>query len=631
MHYLEVLNFKQLAKKHKPKPEQDKREFYTTLQARAEKGPLYSKALINKIKGIPLDLNKDEIRFTSNYLQKYKKVDVDELRYIIDWSRAKHKTISDMDYSEALANSYSWHQSLIVGSEPTGKYKTKEVVFTFPNLWTIVKITESEDLRVEGNLMGHCVGGYSSYVKNGTSEIYSLRDISNNPHVTIEVKKNKVAQIQGKQNKKPIMKYMELLFVWLKNTTFSKNWVSYFADKEFKKSVYKDQLEELIYYLPKNIFDRIHSAKDKKEIDLLLETRDLFYTCDLYYKFPKTANTIFTFIDKLYGSRLKRIRQIIKKENPEAYLSFIDYLSDKDILTKFSINLAEQYPKLFLSAVKQIGLDNVGESTLLNYLNIVKKDPNLFIFKKLYKITTYYVNKCIVVMKNPPYRKIFDFLLHQKDMYSSYDFYRRYHAFLSKKQTHKLLKMGGNIYSIADSIKLSGFKRIPSYIKDYRVLEQILLKCPHLLDKKHLNILLKNSEFSILLSYYLSLDIDFPYKELLLQHLLKHLSLTIIKDYYIKKHITTLMVKHTDAVIEALLNSRNYNFLVSKFSRFNAKQRNLIISHIAKNIPTHTSACKNAKFILNLRSTSKKNRLLLESALNEDIQQKQATFNLQAC
>lgn len=44
-------------------------------------------------------------------------------------------------------------------------------------------------LKYEGDLMGHCVGGYCNDVISGRSQIYSLRDKkTGSPHVTIEVK-----------------------------------------------------------------------------------------------------------------------------------------------------------------------------------------------------------------------------------------------------------------------------------------------------------------------------------------------------------------------------------------------------------------------------------------------------------
>jgi hypothetical protein len=43
-----------------------------------------------------------------------------------------------------------------------------------------------EQLKYEGDMMGHCVGGYCEDVANGNSRIFSLRDAKGEPHVTIE-------------------------------------------------------------------------------------------------------------------------------------------------------------------------------------------------------------------------------------------------------------------------------------------------------------------------------------------------------------------------------------------------------------------------------------------------------------
>ena len=40
--------------------------------------------------------------------------------------------------------------------------------------------------KYEGDMMGHCVGGYCDDVASGRSSIYSLRDAKGQPHVTIE-------------------------------------------------------------------------------------------------------------------------------------------------------------------------------------------------------------------------------------------------------------------------------------------------------------------------------------------------------------------------------------------------------------------------------------------------------------
>lgn len=60
--------------------------------------------------------------------------------------------------------------------------------------------------------MNHCVGGYTV----GQQDIYSLRDSSNAPHITIEVSNNEFEQIQGKGNtnvSKKYAKYLRQVFV----------------------------------------------------------------------------------------------------------------------------------------------------------------------------------------------------------------------------------------------------------------------------------------------------------------------------------------------------------------------------------------------------------------------------------
>lgn len=50
-----------------------------------------------------------------------------------------------------------------------------------------------EALEYEGNVMGHCVGGYCPQVARGETQIFSLRDAKGEPHVTIEVQPADVA------------------------------------------------------------------------------------------------------------------------------------------------------------------------------------------------------------------------------------------------------------------------------------------------------------------------------------------------------------------------------------------------------------------------------------------------------
>ena len=50
-------------------------------------------------------------------------------------------------------------------------------------------------LKYEGDVMGHCVGGYCNDVLSGRTQIYSLRDKKGEPHVTIEVRPTKLDNV----------------------------------------------------------------------------------------------------------------------------------------------------------------------------------------------------------------------------------------------------------------------------------------------------------------------------------------------------------------------------------------------------------------------------------------------------
>ena len=69
-----------------------------------------------------------------------------------------------------------------------------------------VKLLSPESKDVEGEFMGHCVGGGGYENK----DIYSLWDSKNRSHVTIEADDNKktIQQIKGKQNREPNEKYL---------------------------------------------------------------------------------------------------------------------------------------------------------------------------------------------------------------------------------------------------------------------------------------------------------------------------------------------------------------------------------------------------------------------------------------
>lgn len=121
-----------------------------------------------------------------------------ETRSVIDWLDAvpewdRHlRRIGRMSYVEAAALSADWHRRLLELTAEADEAIIEEldIAHDFEDC-RFVELKGPIALLREGNLMGHCVGGrnYVQAVQSGATRIFSLRDLSNRPHVTIEVRR----------------------------------------------------------------------------------------------------------------------------------------------------------------------------------------------------------------------------------------------------------------------------------------------------------------------------------------------------------------------------------------------------------------------------------------------------------
>ena len=142
-----------------------------------------------------------------------------DLRLIIDWATDTKADLFAYDFQESFIEQSTWHQEMMnqynIEDIKIPEVDHNRIVFRFSDKKHFLYLLTSDDLRFEGKIMGHCVGGnnYKTKVKNKTSMIISLRDESNEPHVTIEIdiSSSQVVQQYGKGNKEPIKKYQKLL------------------------------------------------------------------------------------------------------------------------------------------------------------------------------------------------------------------------------------------------------------------------------------------------------------------------------------------------------------------------------------------------------------------------------------
>lgn len=154
-----------------------------------------------------------EVKNDRNVIDK-----VMELRLIVDWASDTNADIFKLNFNSAYQTQVEWHE------EMRRKYQIEKmnipnldenrIIFRFSDKEHFLYLLSEKDLKYEGAIMGHCVGGsgYKSKVKNKYSLVLSIRDKNNMPHVTIEVdvKSRKTIQKFGKSNQPPVEKYMQM-------------------------------------------------------------------------------------------------------------------------------------------------------------------------------------------------------------------------------------------------------------------------------------------------------------------------------------------------------------------------------------------------------------------------------------
>ena len=119
------------------------------------------------------------------------------------WAKETKTDLGRVSLADALSNA-SGH---ITHAGRKGKVESdaNPVVYRFDDGFKIVQLKTDAALKLEGDLLKHCVGTYCEKVQAGTSIIYSLRTPSNEPLVTLEYqpRAERFMQMFGLENEKP--------------------------------------------------------------------------------------------------------------------------------------------------------------------------------------------------------------------------------------------------------------------------------------------------------------------------------------------------------------------------------------------------------------------------------------------
>jgi hypothetical protein len=404
--YLIQINVSAILKNSPPPSDATaKKTYYLKVQQEAKNGPIFSERTINFVSRLPNRLEKNVVKWLANcYEKEPNEIEENELAGIVDYVAAENPNLENRSWSEVLDSAHNWHIQFR-NKAGIGSYKTKVVVHNYGNGYTMVKVPV-EDLKTEGDLMGHCVGGYTKYVREGECTIYSLRDKSNKPHVTIEIdKRGVVVQIQGKENSEPVSKYHDMIVEWVEsNFKHNKNTVPYIRDPaKIRKIVHSKDLELLIglarnIYANESVFTKLIETKNPTILTVLASnpsvppnllsmlSKETTEWSDVANKLLDRDDLTSDVLDNLALNSYGTIRRLVAKYKHAERLSdkTIRLLSNDAIIwvrTGLLLNENVSIPESILVSMAKLkkNLDGQDDSIVDNYLayfTALAKHPN---------------------------------------------------------------------------------------------------------------------------------------------------------------------------------------------------------------------------------------------------------------
>lgn len=143
-----------------------------------------------------------------------------EAEHVIDYLNSDEapKRLRRMSYEQALESTKKWDlANQKKGRDLVEDETDLEKIKTFGSGYYIAKLLTKRSFEREGFLMRHCLGGMTP---GSEYDIFSLRDETNLPHATFEVRKNskEINQVKGKGNGPIHPKYIDYVLWFLKHT-----------------------------------------------------------------------------------------------------------------------------------------------------------------------------------------------------------------------------------------------------------------------------------------------------------------------------------------------------------------------------------------------------------------------------
>ena len=208
--YLKSINAKSLSKGQRPPKGVSPKDFYKDLKTKvdkeAEQGPIFDQNVLSNVLEIETEVPQNVLQWIANQIKDGQDVDLSDsnLTRLLNYLSVEDTDLKTTSYTDVAGDLE--HTVYDTDFKSFGKYSGKKVVYSFKDGWTVVEVG-AQDASIEGNEMQHCAGEYCDSIERGEIGLYSLRDLQNNPHATIEVENGVAVQVKGKQNEYPDTKF----------------------------------------------------------------------------------------------------------------------------------------------------------------------------------------------------------------------------------------------------------------------------------------------------------------------------------------------------------------------------------------------------------------------------------------
>jgi len=151
--------------------------------------------------------------------------------------RDEYEPVVEPDYLRRVHDVYVANRTIVVTQEMEDKFihrykddedwmrALEEGETEEDRVFFITNPKKSRDLKREGNILSHCVGGYIPTVCEGKTKIYFLRKLMypNEPFVTVEIKDGALSQASGLTNRAINGNLKALLLMWCKEKGYKYN------------------------------------------------------------------------------------------------------------------------------------------------------------------------------------------------------------------------------------------------------------------------------------------------------------------------------------------------------------------------------------------------------------------------